>query len=189
MKKICLCFQIHQPIRLRRYRFFDIGNVHYYSDDYLNEEVFDRITDSCYFPANRMLLELLKTYPDFHVSFSISGLALEQMEYRKPELLESFRELVATGRVEFVAETYSHSISSLYDPVEFRNQVRMQQTKLRELFGVEPSRVFCNSELIYSDEIASSLRAPSTSSAGRAPTTSTARPSRPRPSCCCATLV
>lgn len=157
MKKICLCFQIHQPIRLRRYRFFDIGNVHYYSDDYLNEEVFDRITDSCYFPANRMLLELLKTYPDFHVSFSISGLALEQMEYRKPELLESFRELVATGRVEFVAETYSHSISSLYDPVEFRNQVRMQQTKLRELFGVEPSRVFCNSELIYSDEIALEL--------------------------------
>ena len=153
MKKICLCFQIHQPYRLRRYRFFDIGNSHYYSDDYLNEEVFERIADTCYLPANRMLLELLKAYPEFSVSFSISGLAIEQMEYYKPELIESFRELAATGRVEFLAESYAHSISSLYDNVEFRNQIRMQQTKLRELFGIKPSRVFCNTELIYSDEI------------------------------------
>ena len=131
MKKICLCFQIHQPYRLRRYRFFDIGNSHYYTDDYLNEEVFERIADSCYIPANHMLLELLKAYPDFRVSFSISGLALEQMEYYKPALIDSFKELAATGRVEFVAETYAHSVASLYDPVEFRNQVRMQQTKLR----------------------------------------------------------
>lgn len=159
MKKICLCFQIHQPYRLRRYRFFDIGNSHYYTDDYLNEEVFERIADSCYIPANHMLLELLKTYPDFRVSFSISGLALEQMEYYKPALIDSFKELAATGRVEFVAETYAHSVASLYDPVEFRNQVRMQQTKLRELFGIERSRVFCNSELIYSDEIACEVAA------------------------------
>ena len=157
MKKICLCFQIHQPYRLRRYRFFDIGNSHYYSDDYLNEEVFERIADTCYLPANRMLLELLKAYPEFSVSFSISGLAIEQMEYYKPELIESFRELAATGRVEFLAESYAHSISSLYDNVEFRNQIRMQQTKLRELFGIKPSRVFCNTELIYSDEIAVEL--------------------------------
>ena len=159
MKKICLCFQIHQPYRLRRYRFFDIGNSHYYSDDYLNEEVFERIADTCYLPANRMLLELFKAYPDFSVSFSLSGLAIEQMEYYKPELIESFRELAATGRVEFLAESYAHSISSLYDSVEFRNQVRMQQTKLRELFGVSPSRVFCNTELIYSDDIALELSA------------------------------
>lgn len=159
MKKICLCFQIHQPYRLRRYRFFDIGNSHYYSDDYLNEEVFERIADTCYLPANRMLLELLKAYPEFSVSFSISGLAIEQMEYYKPELIESFRELAATGRVEFLAESYAHSISSLYDNVEFRNQIRMQQTKLRELFGIKPSRVFCNTELIYSDEIAVELSA------------------------------
>ena len=159
MKKICLCFQIHQPYRLRRYRFFDIGNSHYYSDDYLNEEVFERIADTCYLPANRMLLELLKAYPDFSVSFSLSGLAIEQMEYYKPELIDSFKELVATGRVELLAESYAHSISSLYDSVEFRNQVRMQQTKLRELFGVSPSRVFCNTELIYSDDIALELSA------------------------------
>ena len=123
MKKICLCFQIHQPYRLRRYRFFDIGNSHYYTDDYLNEEVFERIADSCYLPANHMLLDLLKSFPDFRGSFSLSGLAIEQMEYYKPELIESF----------------------------------MQQTKLRELFGVAPSRVFCNTELIYSDEIASEI--------------------------------
>ena len=159
MKKICLCFQIHQPYRLRRYRFFDIGNSHYYSDDYLNEEVFERIADTCYLPANRMLLELLKAYPDFSVSFSLSGLAIEQMEYYKPELIDSFKELVATGRVKLLAESYAHSISSLYDSVEFRNQVRMQQTKLRELFGVSPSRVFCNTELIYSDDIALELSA------------------------------
>jgi hypothetical protein len=159
MKKICLCFQIHQPYRLRRYRFFDIGNSHYYSDDYLNEEVFERIADTCYLPANRMLLELLKAHPEFSVSFSLSGLAIEQMEYYKPELIESFKELVATGRVELLAESYAHSISSLYDEVEFRNQVRMQQTKLQELFGVSPSRVFCNTELIYSDEIAMELSA------------------------------
>ena len=159
MKKICLCFQIHQPYRLRRYRFFDIGNSHYYSDDYLNEEVFERIADTCYLPANRMLLELFKAYPDFSVSFSLSGLAIEQMEYYKPELIDSFKELVATGRVELLAESYAHSISSLYDSVEFRNQVRMQQTKLRELFGVSPSRVFCNTELIYSDDIALELSA------------------------------
>ena len=79
------------------------------------------------------------------------------MEYYKPALIDSFKELAATGRVEFVAETYAHSVASLYDPVEFRNQVRMQQTKLRELFGIERSRVFCNSELIYSDEIASEV--------------------------------
>ena len=159
MKKICLCFQIHQPYRLRRYRFFDIGNSHYYSDDYLNEEVFERIADTCYLPANRMLLELLKAYPDFSVSFSLSGLAIEQMEYYKPELIDSFKELVATGRVELLTESYAHSISSLYDSVEFRNQIRMQQTKLRELFGVSPSRVFCNTELIYSDDIALELSA------------------------------
>lgn len=159
MKKICLCFQIHQPYRLRRYRFFDIGNSHYYNDDYLNGDVFERIADSCYLPANRLLLELLKTYPDFSVSFSLSGLAIEQMEYYKPELIDSFRELVATGRVELLAETYAHSISSLYDEVEFRNQVRMQQTKLKELFGIDRSRVFCNTELIYSDEIASQVAA------------------------------
>lgn len=159
MKKICLCFQIHQPYRLRRYRFFDIGNEHYYSDDFQNEEIFQRIAEQCYLPANRMMLELLRQWPDFRVSYSISGLAIEQMEYYKPEILESFRELVATGRVELLAETYAHSLTSLYDPTEWRAQIQMQQAKLRELFGIAPSRVLCNTELIYSDEVATEAKA------------------------------
>lgn len=157
MKQICLCFQIHQPYRLRRYRFFDIGNEHYYSDDFQNEEIFQRIAETCYLPANRMMLELLRQYPDFRISYSISGLAIEQMEYYKPEILESFKELVATGRVELVAETYAHSLTALYDTAEFRAQIKMQQAKLHELFGIAPSRVMCNTELIYSDDIANEL--------------------------------
>lgn len=154
MKQICLCFQIHQPYRLRRYRFFDIGNEHYYSDDFQNEEIFQRIAEECYLPANRMMLELLRKYPDFAVSYSISGLAIEQMEYYKPEIIESFKELVATGRVEFVAETYAHSMSSLYDPIEWRSQILMHRKKIEELFGSAPAPVLCNTELLYNDAIA-----------------------------------
>lgn len=159
MKKICLCFQIHQPYRLRRYRFFDIGNEHHYCDDFQNEDIFSRIADTCYLPANRVLLELLREHPELRVSFSISGLAIEQMEYYRPQILESFKELVATGRVELLAETYAHSLTGLYDPVEFRSQVKMQQDKLRALFGVKPSKVLCNTELIYTDELANEAKA------------------------------
>lgn len=160
MKKICLCFQIHQPYRLCRYRFFDIGgNTHYYTDDEQNREVFQRVAQQSYLPAGRMLLDLLRQYPDFCISLSISGLALEQMETYDQEVLETIKELVATGRVELLAETYAHSLTSLYDLEEWREQVKMQQRKLRELFGGHPSRVLCNTELIYSDEIASEARA------------------------------
>lgn len=153
MKNICLCFQIHQPYRLRRYRFFDIGNEHYYNDDFQNEEIFQRVAEECYLPANRMILELLKQYPHFCLSYSLSGLVIEQMEYYKPEIIESFKELVATGRVELLAETYAHSITSVYDKTEWRAQISMQQAKLKELFGITPSKVLCNTELIYNDSI------------------------------------
>lgn len=160
MKKICLCFQIHQPYRLCRYRFFDIGgNTHYYTDDEQNREIFQRVAQQSYLPAGRMLLDLLRQYPDFCISLSISGLALEQMEVYGQEVLDILRELVATGRVEFLAETYAHSLTSLYDLEEWRAQIKMQQGKLRELFGVAPSRVLCNTELIYSDEIATEAQA------------------------------
>lgn len=158
MKKICLCFQIHQPYRLRRYRFFDIGSpYHDYQDDRLNQDIFEQIAHECYLPANKMMLELLRTYPDFRVSYSISGLAIEQMEQYMPQLFTSFQELVATGRVELVAEPYAHSLSSLYDFVEFKNQLRLQQERLHQLFGVAPSKVLCNTGLIYSDDIAMML--------------------------------
>ena len=149
MKTICFYFQIHQPFRLKRYRFFDIGNDHYYYDDFQNEEIMRRIAERCYLPANKAILEMIKTSGGkFKVAFSISGLALEQMEIYSPEVIDSFKELAATGNVEFLAETYAHSLASLGDNTEeFEDQV-----KIHDLFGVKP-KVFRNTELIYSDDI------------------------------------
>ena len=153
MKTICFYFQIHQPFRLRRYRFFDIGNNHYYYDDFQNEEIFHRISEKCYLPANRAIMEMIrKSGGKFKVAFSISGTALEQMEIYAPEVIDSFRELAGLGCVEFLAETYAHSLASLGDPEEFKTQVRMHTEKVKALFGVEP-KVFRNTELIYSDDI------------------------------------
>ena len=153
MKTICFYFQIHQPFRLRRYRFFDIGNNHYYYDDFQNEEIFHRISEKCYLPANRAIMEMIrKSGGKFKVAFSISGTALEQMEIYAPEVIDSFRELAGLGCVEFLAETYAHSLASIGDPEEFKAKVRMHTEKVKALFGVEP-KVFRNTELIYSDDI------------------------------------
>ncbi|MFA6768032.1 MAG: glycoside hydrolase family 57 protein [Parabacteroides sp.] len=153
MKTICFYFQIHQPFRLKRYRFFDIGNDHYYYDDFQNEEIIHRIADRCYLPANKTMLEMIKSSGGkFKVSFSISGMALEQMEIYTPEVIDSFKELAATGNVEFLSETYAHSLASLGDPAEFKHQVEKQEDKIQTLFGVRP-KVFRNTELIYSDDI------------------------------------
>jgi alpha-amylase len=157
MKTICLYFQIHQPFRLRRYRFFDIGNDHYYYDDFQNEEIFRKVANMCYIPANRAMIEMIrKSEGRFKVAFSISGLALEQMEIYAPELLDSFAELIQTGGVELLTETYAHSLSSLGDQDEFRRQVRMHTEKIRSLFGITP-KVFRNTELIYSDDISQTV--------------------------------
>jgi len=153
MKTICFYFQIHQPFRLKRYRFFDIGNDHYYYDDFQNEEIIRRIAERCYLPANRAILEMIKSSGGkFKVAFSISGTALEQMEIYTPELIDSFKELVATGNVELLSETYAHSLSSLGDPEEFKIQVKKHSDKIFSMFGKKP-KVFRNTELIYSDEI------------------------------------
>jgi alpha-amylase len=139
---------------LRRYRFFDIGNNHYYLDDFQNEEIFRRIADRCYIPANQTILEMIKkSEGKFKVAFSISGTALEQMEIYSPEALDSFRELAKLDSVEFLTETYAHSLASLGDPEEFALQVKMHKEKIHSLFGVRP-KVFRNTELIYSDDIA-----------------------------------
>lgn len=154
MKTICFYFQVHQPFRLKRYRFFDIGNDHYYYDDFQNEEVMHRIAERCYIPANKAILEMIKTSGGkFKVAFSISGTAMEQLEIYSPEVLDTFKELAATGNVEFLAETYAHSLSSLGDSEEFREQVKMHKEKIQSMFGVIP-KVFRNTELIYSDDIA-----------------------------------
>ncbi len=126
MKTVCLFFQIHQPFRYRRYRFFDIGNEHYYYDDYTNESIMRKIAQKSYLPTNKLLLKLAKHLKDkFKVSFSISGLALEQFELYAPEVIESFQHLAKTGCVEFLSETYSHSLSSLKDKTIFEEQVQL----------------------------------------------------------------
>jgi alpha-amylase len=152
MRRLSFYFQIHQPFRLRRYRFFDIGNDHYYYDDYLNESIMRKVAEKSYLRANEVMLRLLDRYEDFKVAFSVTGIALEQFELYAPEVLESFRRLAAHPRVEFLAETYAHSLASLANKAEFERQVKEHKKALKEKLGVTP-RVFRNTELIYSDEI------------------------------------
>jgi len=152
-KSICLYFQVHQPNRLRQYRFFDIGRDSHYDDDFANRTILRRIADICYLPANQLMLELIKENKGaFRIAFSISGSALDQFEKYAPEVTESFQELARTGCVEFLSETYSHSLASLISPEEFKSQVLLHSRKIETLFGKKPT-VFRNTELIYSDEI------------------------------------
>ena len=155
MKKICFYFQVHQPFRLRTYRFFDIGNSHDYFDEFANSSIMRKVADKCYLPMNSLLLELVNQYQGrFKIAFSISGVAIDQMEMYAPDVLESFKRLAQTGHVEFLAETYSHSLASLTDRVEFETQVKNHVKKIQEHFGQTPT-VFRNTELIYSDQIGS----------------------------------
>ncbi|MDR1755967.1 MAG: glycoside hydrolase family 57 protein [Culturomica sp.] len=152
-KTLCLYFQVHQPVRLRKYHFFDIGKSHDYFDDFANRTIIRKIAERCYLPANRVMLELIRKYgKNFKVSFSISGLALEQFQQYAPEVIASFRELAKTGSVEFLAETYSHSLASLADEKEFALQVKQQAALIKTLLGYTPV-TFRNTELIYSDRI------------------------------------
>ncbi|MBK6283119.1 MAG: alpha-amylase [Draconibacterium sp.] len=153
MKTVCLFFQVHQPFRHRRYHFFDIGNDHYYYDDFTNESIMNKIATKSYLPTNKLLLKLANQLrSNFKVSFSITGQALEQFQLYAPEVIESFQKLVKTGCVEFLSETYSHSLSSLKDKIIFEEQIKLHDKKIVELFGIQP-RVFRNTEMIYSDEI------------------------------------
>lgn len=153
MKSICLYFQIHQPFRLKPYRFFDIGRDHDYFDEYANRFIMQQVAEKSYLPANKVLLGLIKKYGQrFRVSFSISGSAMDQMEQYAPEVLESFKELAATGSVEFLAETLTHSLASLISPSEFVSQVQEHSKRIQKHFGQQP-KAFRNTELIYSDHI------------------------------------
>lgn len=153
MRSVCFYFQVHQPFRLRTYRFFDMGVDHYYYDDFQNRSLMQRIAEKSYIPANELMLKLIKKHgKDFNVAFSISGLAIEQFEKYAPAVLTSFKELAATGNVEFLAETYAHSLASLNNREEFERQVNQHAQKIESLFGQKPV-TFRNTELIYSDEI------------------------------------
>lgn len=154
MKAICFNFEIHQPVRLKRYTFFDIGNDHYYYDDFLNDDIIARIAERSYIPAARTLLKMVEdTKGKFRFSISISGVAIEQLEQYVPEFIDLLRQLAATGKVEFVAMPYARSLASLTDPEEFAEQVKVHSEKIQQLFGVK-TKVLRNTELIYSDEIA-----------------------------------
>ncbi len=153
MKNICLHFSVHQPFRLRTYRFFDIGRDHYYYDDFSNKSNALTIAKRCYIPMNNLLLSLINANKkNFKVSFSISGLALEQFEMYTPEVIESFKALAKTGCVEFVVETYAYSLISVANQDEFANQIKRNAEKITSLFGQEP-KILKNTGLIYSDNL------------------------------------
>ena len=153
-KSVCLYFQVHQPNRLRQYRFFDIGKNSHYYDDFTNRTILRRIAQKCYLPMNELLLQQIEEQKGaFKVAFSITGTALEQFDRYCPEVLDSFKKLAATGCVEFLSETYYHSLSSLASESEFKHQVAKHKEAIEKYFGVTPT-TFRNTELIYSDSIA-----------------------------------
>jgi alpha-amylase len=138
---------------MRRYPIFDIGRKSDYFDDEKNIEILRKVMRKCYIPANNLMLELLERHPEFRISYSLSGVFIEQCERWAPEVLESFKKLVATGRVEILSETYYHSLAYLFSKDEFREQVELHRNKIKEHFGMEPT-IFRNTELIYNNEIA-----------------------------------
>ena len=157
MKTVCFYFQVHQPWRLKTYRFFQMGNDHNYLDDFTNRAIMQKVARECYLPMNALLLSLIQENKGaFRCTFSITGSAVEQFKAYAPEVLESFKALAATGCVEFLGETYSHSLSSLYSVDEFKQGVKLHSQMLKEEFGVKPT-AFRNTELIYSDDIAKAV--------------------------------
>ena len=157
MRTICLYFEIHQIIHLKRYRFFDIGTNHYYYDDYANETSINDVAERSYIPALNTLIDMVKSSEGaFKVALSISGVALEQLEIYAPSVIELLHQLNDTGCCEFLAEPYSHGLSSLANEACFKEEVMRQSEKMKQLFGKAP-KVFRNSSLIYSDEIGAAV--------------------------------
>lgn len=158
MRTVCFYFQVHQPYRVKRYRVFDIGNdPEYFNDrsesDLNNRRIVEKVARKSYIPATRLILELLRAHPEFRVSFSFSGIALEQLERWAPEALDLFKQAVDTGRAEVLGETYYHSLAFFYSRGEFERQVAKHREVVRRIFGVWP-RVFRNTELSYRNDLA-----------------------------------
>jgi alpha-amylase len=152
MASVCFYFQVHQPFRLARYSVFNSDRN--YFDLGKNAEIIRKVAHKCYLPANRMMLELIRQHEGrFRIAYSISGLAIEQFQDYVPEVMDTFEELNQTGCVEFLSETYYHSLSFLYSREEFRQQVEMHRELMKKLFGQEP-RIFRNTELIYNNDLA-----------------------------------
>lgn len=157
MPTICLYLKAHQPQRVRRYRVFDIGKKSDYfiseEDRLNNKQILLKVAKKSYIPTNTVLLELLKKHPEFKVSFSLTGVLLDQLSQWAPEVIESFQKLVETGRVEILGETYHHSLSFFYSLDEFERQVDLHKKRIKDLFGLEP-KVFSNTELAYNNTLA-----------------------------------
>lgn len=158
MSSVCFYFQVHQPYRVKRYRVFDIGwNHEYFNDtsetDLNNVKILAKVSEKCYLPANATILHLLKTIPEFKVSFSFSGVLLEQLSLYMPHVLKSFQDLVKTGKVEILSETYYHSLSFFYSKEEFERQVNQHKKLVKKLFHITP-KVFRNTELAYTNSLA-----------------------------------
>ena len=158
MPSVCLYFQAHQPLRVKKYRIFDVGNDHKYFNDFSNtnlnnKKVLSKVAEKSYLPANELLLKLLNKHPDFKISYSFSGVFLEQLENYLPKVIRSFRKLVDTGRVEILSETYYHSLAFFYSIHEFESQVALHEATIKRIFGVKP-KVFRNTELAYNNDLA-----------------------------------
>lgn len=154
MTSICFYFQVHQPFRIRNYSFFDIGRSDQYEDDQKNEEILNKVAEKCYLKTNRKMLELIQRHNGkFRICYSLSGTVIEQFEKYRPDVLQSFIDLANTGCVEFLAETYSHSLSFVYSKKEFVRQVKKHGAIIKKHFNQEP-KVFRNTELIFNNELA-----------------------------------
>ena len=158
MASVCLYFQVHQPMRVKRYRVFDVGWDHNYFNDSSetnlnNKKVLAKVAGKSYLPTNAILLKLLKKHPELVLTYSFSGVLLEQLEENFPEVLDSFKKLINTGRVEVLSETYYHSLAFFYSRKEFETQVEMHKAKIKRVFGVTP-KAFRNTELAYTNELA-----------------------------------
>ena len=155
MASICFYFQVHQPFRLRHYTVFD--QTHDYFDEFKNSSICRKVARKCYLPTNRLLLDLIKKHDGkFKISFSITGVLLEQLEKYAPEVLSTFDALAQTGCVEFIGETYYHSLSFLYSRTEFKEQVLKHSQMIEKYFGQTP-KVFRNTELIYNNDLAKAI--------------------------------
>lgn len=154
MTSVCFYFQVHQPFRIKHFTFDRIGHDHFYEFEEQNREIMERVARKCYLPANKLIRELIeRTEGRFRVSYSISGVCLEQFEKFCPEVIDSFKALVDTGAVELLSETYYHSLSFFYSGNEFQRQVNKHRDKIKTLFGVEPT-VFRNTELMFRNDVA-----------------------------------
>ena len=152
MASVCFYFQVHQPTRLRHYTVFD-NNAHYF-DDHKNGEICRKVANKSYLPANRVILDLISRFDGrFKVAYSITGVLLEQLAAYSPEVMSTFDALARTGCVEFLGETYYHSLSFLYSRNEFAEQVNKHVDTIEQFFGQRP-RIFRNTELIYNNDLA-----------------------------------